>query len=102
MDGPKAEAQADLDEARAEYEKEEARAKTELADARAELDAAKEELDEGQRKLDAAASTLSASEKKSWRRRRREGVRPGHGIAFQAQGRRRGAVRRGRAADRRQ
>ena len=33
---------------------------------------------------------------------RREGVRPGHGIAFQAQGRRRGAVRRGRAADRRQ
>ncbi len=64
MDGPKAEAQADLDEARAEYEKEEARAKTELADARAELDAAKEELDEGQRKLDAAASTLAANEKK--------------------------------------
>ena len=98
VDGLKAEAQADLDEARAEYEKEEARAKTELADARAELDAAKEELDAGS--AQAGRGCLHPCRQREEDQGRREGVHPGHRRAFQAQGRRRGAVCRGRAADR--
>lgn len=100
VDGLKAEAQADLDEARAEYEKEEGSREDRARRCPRRVGCGQGGAGRGP--AQAGCSRLHPCREREEDQGRREGVHPGHGIAFQAQGRRRGAVRRGRAADRRQ